>query len=102
MATYDITIALGQVGTDDDLGVELASALKALGIEAVVTHDLVGRTLEIDMTVSAPDLATAATSAIRATRETCERAGVPDVEATSLSASRGRPPGEAARATSAG
>ncbi|UUY02887.1 hypothetical protein LRS13_19705 [Svornostia abyssi] len=91
MATYDITIALGQVGTDDDLGVELASALKALGI-AVVTHDLVGRTLEIDMTVSAPDLATAATSAIRATRETCERAGVPDVEATSLSASRARTP----------
>lgn len=44
------------------------------------------------MTVSAPDLAAAANAAISATRETCERAGVPDVDVMSLSASRARAP----------
>lgn len=92
MAVYDITIVLGEVETDDDLGVELVSALRARSIEAVVAHDLAERTLEIDMTVSAPDLATAANSAIGVTREACLRAGVPGVEVTSLSASRARAP----------
>lgn len=42
MTSFDITMALGHVGTDEDLGVALVAALGAKRFEAVVAHDLVG------------------------------------------------------------